>query len=808
MIVKKLFCSTLFLLLFVGTICAQTKISGTVVDKSNLLPLQGANISISNLNLSSTSDYQGNFSLNVSEQGEYVLKVTFIGYKTYVEKISCHNSSKLYINIQLDPNIVHINEIEINASKANSNTPIAYSDVDKVQLRNLNTGVDLPKMLDITPSLTFSSDNGSGIGYSDLKIRGTDLTRINVTMNGVPLNNSESHEMYFVDMPDFVSTIDNIQIQRGVGTSVDGSAAFGATVDLKTQGVDNNPYSQISLSGGSSNTLHANVKVGTGLIDNKFSVNVGMSKINSDGYIDRATSDLSSLFLDAGYYGKNFYAKFINITGKEKTYQAWNGASKEQMEIDRQYNPAGEIYQSDSLVGYYNNETDNYLLSSSQLLLGYKIIPELKLNISLHYTYGTGYYENYKNNQKLSSFQNVVGYIMTPDDSTVTKTNLIRRKWVDSDFYGYIYSLNYTKGIIDLILGGGWNYYDGRHYGKVIWAENALVTDINRNWYKNNAYKKDLNQYLKINMALASQINLYVDAQYRRVNYKINGLRDDLFDITQEHTYNFFNPKAGIVWKNNSNRAYFSFAVSHREPSRDDFTDANEGRTPKPESLYDFETGYQHTFNRVKLSASLYYMKYKDQLVLTGEINNTGSAIMVNVDDSYRAGIELESSAEIIHNTLYWNANATFSQNKIKDFTEFIDNWDDGTQVEKYYGTTDISFSPSIIAFNKFQYVFLKNFSLSLMTKYVGKQYMDNSSDERYKINPYLVNDLRLDYNVTLNNLVKNINVFCTLYNFLNEKYETKAWLYRYYSEGVEEYEAGYFPQAGINILAGINIKF
>ena len=793
--------------LLMSTLTAQQiTVRGIVVDKYSAKPLPNANVLVEDVNLTTVSNTEGFFELNLPKEDTYQLKISYMGYKPFAKKLFVSNGSML--KIELEQAYVMMAEIEINATKADDKTPVAFSNVPKETLNRMNTGVDVPKLLDAMPSLTYSSDNGSGIGYSDLKIRGTDMTRINVTMNGVPLNNSESHEMYFVDMPDMISSVDNIQIQRGVGTSVDGPAAFGATMNFQTNNVNATPYSELTLSGGSFNTLRGLFKAGTGLINNKFSTNIALSKINSDGFLDRGFSDLASMYVDAGYYGQKFYVKFINLTGKEKTYQAWNGSSREQINESRTYNTSGEMWVNDSLVGYYDDETDNYLLSNSQLAFGFKILPELKLNATVHYTYGTGYYQNYKNDEKFSEYQQVPNTLLIPLDSTLTRTNLIRQKWVNSNFWGTIYSLNYKKNNFDVILGGGYNDYLGDHFGRVLWAQNAVVTNTKQNWYQDKSYKKDFNQYLKLNIGFAQYFNVFLDAQYRYVNYRLDGFRDDFVDITQTNTYNFFNPKAGIVYNGENHRAYLSFAVAHREPSRDDFTDSDPGKTPKPEKLFDYELGYQLHFDRLRLNVSLYYMDYTDQLVLTGQINNVGAPIKMNVAKSFRRGIELEGAAEIMKNHIFWNANLTLSQNKIKNFVDYVDDWDNGGQVAIERGTTNISFSPSVIAFNQFRFIVLKDLSIALNSKYVGKQYIDNSSVEAYSIKGYFVNDVRFDYAINFGKTLKGINLFASVNNILNAKYETKAWIYRYYYEGVEGFEAGYFPQAGINFMCGATFKF
>ncbi|MCK4289323.1 MAG: TonB-dependent receptor, partial [Bacteroidales bacterium] len=595
-------------------------------------------------------------------------------------------------------------------------------------------------------------------------------------------------------MPDFASSVDNLQIQRGVGTSTNGAAAFGASINIQTLKLNPEPYAEINSSAGSFNTFKNNLTFGTGLIKGKFSFDGRVSKITSDGYIDRAFSDLKSFFVSGAYYGEKSILKLNIFSGKEKTYQAWMGVPKDSLKTNRTYNPYT-----------YDNETDNYQQDHYQLIYSKEINKNLLLNTALHYTHGKGYYEQYKKNRKFKDY--LLDTLFIGGD-TISRTNLVQQKWLDNDFYGFTYSLNYKKKNTDLILGGAWNKYNGKHFGKVIWAQFASNGSINHQWYDNTGVKTDFNIFGKINYNLNDKINLYGDVQYRRIYYSIDGDHDDLRDITQEHKFNFLNPKAGLYFDINENHStYFSFAVSNREPSRSDYRDSDEDHIPTGETLYDYEIGYNFKSLNFAVDANMYYMNYKDQLILTSEINKVGDPIMTNVPKSYRAGIELAVGTKILQN-LKWDINATFSRNKIKDFTAYIDNWSPPyKQITEDSGETYLSFSPDIIAGSIISYKPINNLNISFISKYVSRQYIDNTSNKYRSLDPYFVNNLIINYSFKTR-FIKEIGFQLMINNIFNEKYETNAWVYRYYYEDKEYMMDGYFPQAGINFLAGINLRF
>jgi len=785
-------------------VLSQINITGVVKDAETGESLPGSHITIENTYNFAVSKQDGSFSFKNLKPGIYDLKATFIGYKEFNQQVNLEKDQR--IEILMEAGAILEDEVVISATRASVKSPMNYQNVDKKDLESKNLGQDIPFLLESTPSAIVTSDAGAGIGYTGIRIRGTDITRINVTINGVPLNDPESQGVFWVNMPDFASSVDNIQIQRGVGTSTNGAAAFGASINIQTQKLIAEPYAEISSSAGSYKTFKNNIKFGTGLIDGKWAFDGRLSKITSDGYIDRAFSDLKSFFVSGGYYGEKTIVKATVSSGKEKTYQAWNGVPSDSLETNRTYNPSGEYYDTAGKIKYYDNQTDNYQQDHYQLHFSHSINRYFNVNASLFYIYGRGYYESYKEDQKFSEY-GLEDVIVGGD--TITSTDLIRQKHLDNNFYGLTFSANYISfKKLQATFGGGYNYYDGEHFGNIIWAEYASNGSIDKRWYENTGKKNQYNLFLKANYQFTDPLNVFADLQVRGINYEIYGTHDDLTDLDQKHDFFFFNPKVGAMYDfDDRNQAYFSFAVANREPTRSDYRDADENHQPDPEKLLDYELGYNFSSGRIKVNANLFYMDYKDQLVLTGEINNVGAPIFTNVDKSYRAGIELVAGWKISEK-FKWEVNGTFSKNKIKDFTEYVDNWSyPWEQIPTNLGETDLSFSPGIIANSSLNYEPVKRLNLVLVTRYVGKQYIDNTSSDNRKLDPYFVNDFRINYSVTTN-FIKEIGFYLMVNNIFSEKYESNAWIYRYYYEGEEAFMDGYFPQATINFLAGVSLKF
>jgi iron complex outermembrane receptor protein len=795
------------LILCTGAVNAQLTVSGIITDKKAGKPLTGAHITAGNSASPAVSDPDGRFKLTGVKPGNITIRASFVGYKTFKEAMIIRHDTSLRIEMEGDALLG--DEVNIIATRAQDKSPTAFSSISKEEIKTSNLGQDIPYLIQGSPSTVVTSDAGNGVGYSGFTIRGTDLTRINVTLNSVPLNDAESQGVWFVDLPDMASSTENIQIQRGVGTSTNGAGAFGASINFLTSDLHQDPYGELNLSGGSYNTFKSTLRFGTGLMANKFSVDGRLSYITSAGYIDRAFSNLKSYYLAGGYYGKNTTVKLIAFSGFERTYQAWEGVPKDSLATNRTYNPAGQYIDENGNITYYNNQTDNYQQDHYQLLFSQLLAKNWNFNTAVHYTKGKGYYENYKQGASFSDYglQDVV-----IGDSLIASTDLVNRKMLDNDFCGITFSTNYSiPDRLKITLGGAWNRYYGRHFGKVIWAEYASNGDNDRNWYFNTGLKKDFNIFVKAGFQALKKLNLYADLQYRRVFYKMEGTLDNLKILDQTHVFNFFNPKGGILYElNKHNNLYGSIGVANREPSRNNYKDADSGRMPVNETLFDYELGYSFKLPDITVEANLYYMDYKNQLALTGEINSAGEAVMVNVPHSYRTGIEISASAGLFHKKLLVSVNATLSRNKIRNFTQYVDTYDqDWTYLGQdtiYLGETDLSFSPNFILNAVLTYKPLPQLSLSLISKYVGQQFIDNTSNEARSLKGYFVNGLGATYSVSTK-LFEEIGLNLAIHNIFNQKYESNAWVYPYYQgDAYNEYN-GYFPQATINFLLGISLK-
>ena len=717
---------------------------------------------------------------------------------------------------------IQLEEVIVSATRVGTNTPVTHSNISKDAISERNSGQDIPYILLLEPSVIVTSDAGAGIGYTNFRVRGTDANRINISINGVPLNDSESHGAFFVNMPDFASSLSSIQIQRGVGTSTTGAATFGASVNMQTENVSRIPYAEISSSYGSFNTHRKTLKAGTGLIGNHFAIDGRYSTIASDGYVDRASVDMHSYYLSGAYLSDNTILKFVTFGGKQKTYLAWNGVDldlvrRDPLNYTRTYNEMGQYIDDDGNVQFYDNQTDNYIQTHYQLHATHQFSPSLYMNAALHYTAGKGYYEEYRTGRKY------VEYLLTPvveNGEERKKTDLIRQKWLDNDFYGATFALNYTQDRFGLIFGGGANNYDGNHFGKVLWVRHPNKNfDSDKDWYRNTGEKTDANIYLKLNVEPVRNLLVYADAQYRYIKYDMQG-RDDKFDetenamrdITQRHTFSFFNPKVGTTYRlDNHNHLYASFSVANREPNRNNYTDAGPNEHPTSERLYDTEVGYRYQSSIASFGANVYYMKYKNQLILTGKISEIGEILTSNIPDSYRTGVELTGGVQISP-LLRWDANITFSQNKIKNFVEqdvavYDENeeWIEARSNE--LGTTDIAYSPDIVANSILSFSY-RGFETALHSNYVGRQYLDNTSSKERSIDAYFVNNLRASYYFKIPH-VESVALGVWVNNLFNVEYETNGYNYdSYYLNGKRVNEKRYFPQAGTNALANITIRF
>ena len=701
-----------------------------------------------------------------------------------------------------------LKEVNVNAIKANKKTPVAFTDLKKEEIEKSNLGQDLPSLISLTPSIVTTSDAGAGIGYSGFRIRGTDPSRINVTINGIPLNDSESQGVWWVNMPDFASSLENIQIQRGVGTSTNGAAAFGASINLKTIGINKLAYAKSNNTIGSFNTLKNNVELGTGLINNKFTFDTRISQITSDGYIDRASSDLKSFYLQGTYFDETSIIKGIIFSGQERTYQAWNGVPLTYLDSNRTYNSYT-----------YKNEVDNYNQTHYQLHYTKNLNQKTNYNIAAHYTHGEGYYEQEKLDQNLSDYN--LSNIFIGND-TIFTTDLIRRKWLNNDFGGLTYSLNHKMNNIDLIVGGAYNKYSGQHYGNIIWSEFASNGTFEHEYYRNIATKYDNNIFVKANYAASQKTSLFIDMQLRNIDYEFNGNDIDGNIGKQNVELEFFNPKLGLTHTINKNQLFYgSYAVANKEPNRADYVESSPNSRPVHETLYDTEVGYKYSDKWMVLNINLFNMNYDNQLIKTGEINDVGYFTSKNIKSSYRRGLEVEGSYEL-SKKLNISGNLTISENKVDTFTQFIDNWDTWGQSQVIHENTDLAFSPKLIWAAQANYKFSDDISLLFNSKYVGEQFIDNTSSDERKLDDYLISNLQIDY-VFNSFLFKNAKISFLINNLFDVEYVSNAWVYRYISNSYDPrssdayttlasdgiYDmAGYFPQAKRNYLLGITLEF
>lgn len=767
-----------------GALAQQSVITGTVKDSTNNQPLTGATVRLNN-QATATNEF-GKFQFEKLMPGEYVVRVSFLGFKDKVINVTV--SDRTDITVYLGESYQLTDELVVYATRANDKTPTTFTNVNQQSIQKQNFGQDMPFILNWTPSLVTTSDAGAGIGYTGVRIRGSDATRINVTINGIAYNDSESQGTFWVNLPDIASSTQSVQIQRGVGTSTNGAGSFGGSVNVQTISQQREPYAEVTAGGGSFTSQRYTVKAGTGLMNNHWTFDGRASKIKSDGYIDRASSDLDSYYFSGGYYGNKTMLKAIVFGGQEITYQSWNGIDGATMKKHRTFNSAGALYDDNGVIGYYDNEIDNYRQDHFQLHLTQKLNPYWNANVSLHYTYGRGYYENYKQGK---AFADLGLDDVTIGDSTVTAGDFIVRKWLDNQFYGGTFSFNYEKNKTALTIGGAYNQYArAKHFGEIIWAQFASNSSIRDHYYEGESQKNDFNVYVKWNYALSARWNAFVDLQYRSVQYETSGTDDDLAPYDFTDNLNFFNPKAGVSYSLGANDLlYASYAVANREPNRTDYVDGEV--KPKPERLDNIEAGWRRSRDNYSIEINYYLMNYTDQLVLTGKLDNVGNPIRANVGKSYRTGVEISGAVQVLDH-LSWNANLTVSANKNKDYV--IDPENGKTK------DTDIILSPNVIAGSQLAWTAFPGFQISLLSKYVGKQYLDNTQTESLTLDPYLVNDIRANYTIKPKGM-RAIDLSLLVNNIFNEKYESNG---ATYGDGV----AYYFPQAGTNFLAMVTLKF
>ncbi len=800
---------------------AQFTVSGNVEDRSINQPLVGATIQTDKGNKTAITDTNGYFVIHDLAEGKYTLLIRFLGYKE--ERVSLQVNQDQSIAIEMNQEAQLTEEVIVYATRATDKSPTTFSNLNQAEINKQNFGQDLPFILKFTPSLVTTSDAGTGIGYTGLRIRGSDATRINVTINGIPYNDSESQGVFWVDIPDIATSTQSMQVQRGVGTSTNGAGAFGASINLQTNSKNDESYAEVINSVGSFSTRRHTVGFGTGLINDKFAFDGRASLINSDGFIDRASSDLKSYYASGGYYGRNSIFKLIAFGGKEITYQSWYGVPESRLnnEVAAMMTTATtegwNTQQTNNLLNSsartfniydYKDQVDNYAQDNFQFHASHRLNSEITANVSLHYTLGKGYYEEFKYDQTLSDYG--VADVLIGDES-ITNSDLIRRRWLDNDFYGFTYSVNYTNDRYDGTFGGALNRYEGDHFGEITWAGVALTAAKDFRYYFNRGDKKDFNLFWKSNLSITNKLNGYLDLQYRRIDYSANGTENDLTNFNVDVDYNFFNPKVGLTYELSfEKQLYVSYAVAQREPVRDDFINARVGFDPKPEKLRNLEMGWRMQKANHSFNINYYLMDYKDQLVLTGELNDVGAAIRTNVNKSYRTGIELEGAIRF-NNKLTWSANLTLSQNKIRRFTEVLYdygvNYDEFNEVQNQYNDVDISFSPDVIAGSILSVTPVKSFEMALQSKYVGRQFLDNTSNDSRKIDAYFINDLRFSYTPTIP-VFKELGISLLINNILDVAYESNGYTYGFLGGGAVSRENYYYPQAGRNYLLMLTMKF
>jgi len=709
--------------------------------------------------------------------------------------------------------VVKLDEVVVSATRVGEDAPIAFSNVDEVQIKKQNAAKNIPALLNLLPSVVAYTEGGTAVGNTSFRIRGTDANRINITLNGMPLNNAETQEVYWVNLPDLSNSLQSMQIQRGVGTSTNGTASFGASISMQTLGGRPKAYVDLSSAYGQYNTLLLTAAAGTGIMKNGLSLDARYSYVKSDGYIRNGKVDHKSVYAALSHYTDKQLIRLIYMNGIQHTGITWEGIDPKKVDIDRRYNGAGE-YEDENGTHYYDNETDNYYSNIGQLLYTRYLTPSLTLNANLSYNHGYGYYENYKTERKFEEF-GLPNQVVNGQE--YKKSDIIRRKLMMNHLYTGGFNVAYKKDKIGLTVGGVYNYFDGNHYGHLLWVKNNQNIPEGYEWYRNTADKKDMNAYLKAEYRPLENLSLFAEVQDRYVDYRMKGIDDDLMDLTNNNYYNFINPKAGASFRfAKYNELYASFGVSNREPLRADLKESLKGgisRSITSERLYDYELGYRYSSSLFSLSVNYYYMKYHDQLILTGKLNDTGYKLQENVPDSYRTGIEI-AMAYTPTEWLRMDGNLTLSRNKIKNYTAYYDyydtDWNSLGQIGEFHKSTDISFSPNIVGtwivtFKPFE---KEDVSLSFINKYVGKMYYDNTSNPDNRLQDHLVTDMVLSY--TLN--VKKTGIFDFQFyinNLASIKYNANAWVETYkFNDGSEEVYKGVFPQAGANLMGKIRYRF
>lgn len=805
---KSTFLTLLFALLLLPAATAQAqRLSGTVSDAFTREPLEGATIFEPGSQSGATTNAQGRFELDLPGRTGAYVEIRFVGYET--TRVRLTRSDLQEVSVSLIPTAIVSEDVLVEAFRVDERSPVTYSNLSAEEIAQRNLGQDIPVLLEMSPSVVSTSDAGAGIGYTGLRIRGVDPQRINVTVNGIPLNDSESHGVFWVNMPDFASSLENVQIQRGVGTSAHGPAAFGATVNLQTTTLQPDAFAEINTSVGSFNTMRNNLKVGTGVMNNGWSFNGRLSRIVSDGYIDRASSDLKSFYVSGTRHSERGLLKVNVFSGQETTYQAWYGISEDQLRTDRRFNPAGMFTDPSGQQRFYDNQTDNYTQTHYQLHYSRILGPDWSANASLHYTRGAGYYEEFRQNNRLSAY----GFDPVPvGGELISRTDLVRQRWLDNHFGGGIVSVDYSGSErMQLTLGGGYNVYDGDHFGEIIWTRLASPVDLGQRYYDNNGRKTDGNVYAKALFDLSDRLTVLADVQVRGITYTLDGVNNNQRLLDDTHSYLFVNPKTGFTLQTGTTgRIYGYFGISSKEPVRRDFTDATENYQPSHETLYNAEFGYRGGWERVRFGVNAYYMYYDNQLVNTGEINDVGDPVRTNVPESYRAGVELEASA-LLPSGFSWNGHLALSRNRIREFTELLDvydsDWNFVGQQQTIHKNSTIAFSPSVVGMSRVAWQ-RGAFQTDLSTRWVGRQYLDNTTREERSLDPWLLNDLRLAWEYAGRRHINHVRVQLIVHNLFDHLYESNGYTFGYIAGPDEIRENYFYPQAGRHVMAGITLAF
>ena len=818
---KKAPFSVLFVLLLVLSFNtrAQNILTGNITDASNGKNLPGAIITCLGTQFTTTSDNNGRFQLQLANNA-YRIRISYVGFEN--EEITAFINQDTTLKIRLNPSRILTGEVTVTAIRSGSGN-MAVSTLNKEEIKKLNSGQDVPYLLQLLPSVVITSDAGNGIGYTGIRIRGTDQTRINVTINGIPLNDAESQQVYWVDLPDFASSVDNLQVQRGVGTSTNGSAAFGGSINLLSNGPSDKPFAEITSGMGSFNSFRNTVNFSTGRMENNFSVDARLSKITSDGYVDRGSSDLKSFYLGGSYADEKNLIRLNVFSGKEVTYQSWYGVPESRYRndqkgmqdyIDRNYleeEDASNLLNSGRTYNFYtyDNQVDDYQQDHYQLHYARTLSKKTSFNAALHYTKGRGYYEEYKKGETLTDYG--IEPLITGTD-TITNSNLIRRKWLDNDFYGFLFGLtSEINNNLKITAGGSANRYQGDHFGEVIWAQYASNSEIRQRYYKNDATKNDRTIYTKADYLVTNKLTVFGDLQFRNVAYSFIGADPDGVGVPADVNLNFFNPKGGFTYFiGDGKEIYGSIAIGNKEPNRDDFTESTPASRPKHESMIDYEAGFRYNLKTVKFNLNGFYMNYTDQLVLTGEVNDVGNATRVNVEKSYRMGIEIEAGLALSRQ-LAIDMNATLSRNEINSFTAYDDRYDADFnligQQRTSYKNTPIAYSPEITAMGRLSWQFQERITAMLIGRYVGEQHLDNTGSKDRMMDDYLVTDVRLEYKIKVKKL-KEIRLNLLVNNLMSTVYASNGYTFGYVYDGQRVTENFYFPQALINYMAQLTVRF